>query len=80
MRGRGWDVGSVRAGVGLHLEKEVGLVFEYVDVVLLCYPVDLFSSLLGLRGTGGILARRYGVEQPRFGSTVVSGWIPTADD
>ena len=51
-----WDVGCVRPGVGLHLEKVVGLVFDYVDIVFLAYFVDVLSSLDSLCCAGRVLA------------------------
>ncbi len=58
MRGGRWYVGRVWTRVWLHLEEEVGFVFEDVDVVLLRHAVDFFSSLQRLRGTGRIMSGR----------------------
>ena len=60
----GGDGGRVGAGVGLHLEEEIGFVFEDVEVVFLSAPVDVPPSLFALRCSGWVLPARDGVDEP----------------
>ena len=55
---RGWrgGGGGVEAGVRVHLQEVVGLVFEDDEVVFLGDGVDVFTALRGLRGAGWVLA------------------------
>lgn len=61
VRGRWRHVGRVRACVWLHLEEEVRLIFEDVDVVFLCYGVDGLASLVALCRACRVVPARHGV-------------------
>ena len=79
VRGRWWHVGCVRACVRLHLQEEVGLVFQDVDVVFLRDGVDGFPSLVPLRRARRVVPAGYRVQEP--GLLAASGlFVPVAED
>lgn len=71
--------GRVQAGVRVHLEEVVGLVFEDDEVVFLRDGVDLLAPLDGLRGAGGVLTGRDGVEDEGFGAAA-NRLVPVGED
>lgn len=79
VRGGGRNSGGVGAGIGLHLEKIVWLVFKNVKIVFLRTTIEVLAALGALCSACGILPAGNGVEQKGLVST--SGLlIPGAED
>lgn len=77
--GGGWEGGGGGAGVGLHLEEVVGLVFDNEDAVLLADLVELLAAGEGHRRAGGVLARGDGVQEMRLLGASRSA-VPVGED
>ena len=75
----GGSGGSRGAGIGLHLQEEVGLVFENINVVSLGAAVESAATIGGLGSAGGVLARGDCVKEPWFGAAPFDG-VPSAED
>jgi hypothetical protein len=75
-----WSSGwGVEAGVRVHLQEVVGLVFEDDEVVFLRDGIDFFTALGRLCRAGWVLACGHSVQDERL-RAAASGLVPFGED